>query len=413
MPKTLKTEAFVCLSTSNDSVKINHIKEEEILAICSSNKDTFCQDFKTCKEKTLKNEVVLDKIPEINDIDNKSGDKSIKKNETVKVDDFVLKTLKNIHKKSNTTAIQNDIDTSIKTEIVEAPKNYFFFDEKQLKRYNSIYENKKSKIEIEKSGVIIKEKDFTHENLEKRLGVLKSQKLPMSQKNDETFKKEDTIDITKRVKLISENFKKEESIIKKRGRPKKFPQEENPPQKKEKPENKTKPCPIENARRKYKKVEIEKKQTAIKESPSKTGKYRCLVQGEEYEKIFFLDDDDKIESLYASVFEPNQHGKLYYEGVLLLRSLSAKECGLFEGTNLIEIEEGKVARQQDVFLIKINKIDGTCTELKMNANEKISEYIKIDRCYVKNGVFIDPDMKVESILMDGEVIDEIDCDLVN
>lgn len=447
MPKVQENQIIVCLSSSEDGVELNKVsrkieRTEEIILLSSSNKEKAVRNKEKANIPTQTAQTAKKGI--LNFFSQTKTTKPMPKvtERTVKVTDknFVAPAKSTSVRTTTTQRHANEFEDLVNTLIpaqttqtvpqpqrsnsINSTVDTKEWDESALKKHNAKVENKIDKKALSKSNIMMKIKDFTHENLEKKLDVhnthLIEEKtmLQMAAKSeDNKINAVNTRNIEQKDIDDTKNKTNTAKQPKTRGRPRKTTVAADAPAKK------TKVAPVTKSKSNYTAVENRLKKVPITMKIDVTtnntecnndGKYKCIVQGKGFEQILFLNDDDMISKLYDTIFETGHHGKLFYECNLMLKSLNAYECSLFEGDNLIEVEEGRIKKgpTSKLTLIK-NKADGTTEELKVDKSEVVGQYLENEKIFVKNGVVVPKDMEFGMIFEDKEVFDEIDTNAIN
>lgn len=112
-----------------------------------------------------------------------------------------------------------------------------------------------------------------------------------------------------------------------------------------------------------------------------TAKYTIMFKHNSYEKTFFLNDKDPIESIYFEIFGNLPDKKLLYEGMKLSRFLNAEDVGFFPGINYISLPDNETLPcvEENCVILKIDQ--NTDNDIKMKlfsqcTGQDIIKYLK-------------------------------------
>ena len=116
-----------------------------------------------------------------------------------------------------------------------------------------------------------------------------------------------------------------------------------------------------------------------------------------FEKHFYMNDSDPIESIYSDLFGDQEDKKLLYEGMKLSKFLNAGEAGFFPGVNYIYLPEGeRLAIIEDIFIIlKLDSNSDNDIRMKFLSHFDVSDILN----YLSS---IGIDIKNKSLILNGE-----------
>lgn len=167
---------------------------------------------------------------------------------------------------------------------------------------------------------------------------------------------------------------------------------------------------------------IAQKHSELQSTEAKSTKYILRFRNFSFEKDFYLNDNDPLESVYSELFGEDKDKKIIYEGMKLSRFLNAGEAGFFPGLNYIYLPaDEKLASPEESFItVKFDPNPDNDVKLKFLANFIAADlYNQLnsmgintkDRSFVLNGEKLTPNTSLQKILENEYSLDLIDNSL--
>lgn len=162
------------------------------------------------------------------------------------------------------------------------------------------------------------------------------------------------------------------------------------------------------------------------ESPNAPESYKYIIRFKSgaFEKDFYMNDDDPVETLYRELFGSNTEKRLLYEDMKLSRFLLAGESGFFPGVNYVYLPENETLGMPKKMRIVLKLCDDPSNDIVVQISSdytvsdllhEIKESKDIDiskKVVVFNGEALSGSQLLASILEDEYVLDVIDSSLI-
>lgn len=156
----------------------------------------------------------------------------------------------------------------------------------------------------------------------------------------------------------------------------------------------------------------------------KDAKYIVRFKMGSFERDYYMNDDDPLESIYENLFGSDEERRIFYEGMKLSRLLSAGESGFFPGINYIYLsdDDAHSLLPKASAVIKIDENTENDLVIALEPTDMLDSILKriedrgvdlTERLLVYNGIVLDKQTGLDSLIRDGGVIDVVDCSSIS
>lgn len=171
---------------------------------------------------------------------------------------------------------------------------------------------------------------------------------------------------------------------------------------------------------KHKKLEDTK--ADLKEDASTmNSKYVIKFKSGSYEKIFYKNDKDTVESIYKDIFGGDQTRKLLYEDMKLSRFFTVEEAGFFPGINYITAENDAQFEELSNINLTLKIGDNPENDLKIshsrfesvkNLFNHLKDQANNQYCLINNGEILKNEDVIDDCCDDGDCVDVVNINMV-
>lgn len=152
----------------------------------------------------------------------------------------------------------------------------------------------------------------------------------------------------------------------------------------------------------------------------KDAKYIVRFGTGDFQRDYYMNDDDPLEIIYESLFGNDRERRIFYEGMKLSRLLSVGESGFFPGINYVYLPDDETLPLPPKTSVTVKFDDNAENDLAIVLESadvvgSVLERIELEKgmdlsgkCLIYNGTVLDEQSKLGDLIEDG-IIDVVDC----